>query len=462
MYFIVAEEGVSAMKLVLKSSPKIYGEGLHRVITPRETLRRVKPLMAKVGVTRLADITGLDYLGIPTYSSVVPRSHDLLSVYNGKGTTKELAKVGALMEAIERHAATTLSGPFLYGSYNELSRKENVLDPAKTGLRLRKSYTNDSKLAWIKGFDLCSQQEILVPVELAGYNLLGQYGEPCYASSTTNGLASGNTIEEAICHALCELIERDAWTIAEILSHWLPYARQKAKMQEMGEQRALNSADIDDDVSLYPNIDVSQANGTLRSLFSKFQKAGLEVMVKDITSDLQVPTVFATVVDSSGANISRSHTGLGTHPDVHVAITRALTEVAQSRVVDIQGVREDIVFSAEKAIGASHTKRVSTLNRRSWYHKASPQTRLLSELPRYVHSDILDDIHFMLTRLQQANLTQTIVVDLTHPEVGIPVVRVIVPGLEVWIVDHTPIGQRVLQHWKASVQKQIAHEEVIA
>ena len=86
----------------LKSSPK--RPGFHRGVTPEETLDRVLPLASRIGITRLCDITGLDRTGIPVWSSVMPKSLDVLSVYNGKGATHTAAKVGAIMEAFERHA----------------------------------------------------------------------------------------------------------------------------------------------------------------------------------------------------------------------------------------------------------------------------------------------------------------------------------------------------------------------
>src|SRR5580700_10048267 len=102
--------------MILRSSPKALGRGVHRVIPASETLRRIRPLARQAGVTRLADITGLDRIGIPTFSAVVPQGRDSLSVYNGKGATRTDAACGALMEAIERHSAIEFRPKAIEGS----------------------------------------------------------------------------------------------------------------------------------------------------------------------------------------------------------------------------------------------------------------------------------------------------------------------------------------------------------
>src|ERR1700683_2777150 len=76
-----------------------------RAAAVEDTLARANRVARSFGVTRLANITGLDRLGIPVYTAVVPKSDDPISVYNGKGTRPVEARAGALMEAIERQTA---------------------------------------------------------------------------------------------------------------------------------------------------------------------------------------------------------------------------------------------------------------------------------------------------------------------------------------------------------------------
>lgn len=428
----------------LRSAPKVYGEGIHRVIGPEETLRKVQRSLPRIGVTRLANITGLDRVGIPTYSAVVPKSNDVLSVYNGKGVSLVDAKVGAIMEAAERHAALELEVETTSGRFEDIRRSYEAIDPQALGLELHASYSGETVLRWMPGHDLLVDRPVLVPVDAVGYNLLGRYGGPCCAYSSTNGLASGNSVEEAICHALCELIERDAWTIADILARWLPRARREAAV---GPGKRITRGS--DDMERYPCLDLETLDPTARTLVDRFRQAGLAPMLRDLTSDVGVATVFASVTEEVGPEFPTAHFGLGTHPDARVAAIRALTEVAQSRAVDIQGVRED--FSPADAVAhqfMGHTKRVSRINKECWYQGESTTRRPFRHIPSYVHSDVLEDITFMLGRIREVAAGPVIAVVITHGDVGIPVVRVLAPGLESWTADKGKLGARALRHWR--------------
>ena len=92
--------------MILGPRPKLSTSEGERAVDPKETLERVEPLMKKAGITRLADITDLDRIGIPVFSAIRPSAETgAISVYNGKGMTKEVAKVSALMEGYERYSA---------------------------------------------------------------------------------------------------------------------------------------------------------------------------------------------------------------------------------------------------------------------------------------------------------------------------------------------------------------------
>jgi len=412
-------------------------DGIERVVPAVETIKRVASAAEALGVTRLADITGLDRIGIPVYSSVVPKSRDVLSVYNGKGARPVDAQVGALMEAIERQTAIRTRLPCIEGSFLELSRQRNILNPNRVNQKLAEDYSDRRIYSWVEGLDIISGEACWVPAKLAGYLWDDVPYPSCFERNDTNGLASGNCREEAICHALCELAERDAWTMAELGAHQLPRQRRSLAF-------GIDSKDGPDDLEMFPCVALESDD-----LLNKFHRAGLFPVVRDITSSLGVPTIFASVTDEDRPEFPMAHGGLGAHPDIRVALRRALTELAQSRCVDIQGVREDLVPpSAILDSFALHTRRISNINRQSWCLGESKKKFKVSDIPSRAHVSIGEDASFLLSRFAACGLDQIIVVDFTPLGVPYSVVRVIVPGIELWATDHGRLGHRALTFWK--------------
>ena len=426
------------MEASRRSFPKIAGT--QRILHAEDTLRRVQGAARTLGVTRLADLTGLDHVGIPTYSAVVPASGDAISVYTGKGLRPVDAKVGALMEAIERQTVLRERLPLLEGTMAELAQEHAILDPRDIKETLCARYSEKQTYSWTLGTDLMSGREILVPAKFAGYLWNEVPHPPCFEHSTTNGMASGNIIEEAICHALCELIERDAWTMAEMGAHLLPWARRRVVDPRNAESGP-------DDFEMFSCLDLEDD-----PVVELFRKAELHPILHDITSDLEIPTIFAAIFDEMLPGFPMVHCGLGAHPDAQVAARRALAEAAQSRCVDIQGVREDIVSAGSAPTVLNlHTRRVATTNRKPWFLGESKVRRSLSDLPSVAHDDIQVDIEHILSRLKARGIGEAIVVDFTPPGAPFAVVRVIVPELETWSISRGPLGRRALNFWRSHV-----------
>jgi putative methanogenesis marker protein 1 len=224
--------------------------------------------------------------------------------------------------------------------------------------------------------------------------------------ANTSGLASGNEPEEAIFHGLAEVIERDAWSLVEA-------------SRRMGP--------------LIENI----GNGLGGELMEKFRRADVAVYLRDITSDIGIPTCAAVSDDIKLRDPTLLTTGMGTHTSAGVAVLRALTEVAQSRLTQIHGAREDTTTAdLRRQIGYERTKRLN----KHWFEESSSKD--FSEINSYDSCDFLDDIKHMQSKLAEAGLDRVIVIDLTREEIGVPVVRVIVPGLEISAVDSERVGQR--------------------
>lgn len=396
------------MKMKLKSCIKGYKKGTHRAVPPEETLARIEPKMPAAGVTRVADITGLDRIGIPVFSSIRPTAEGgAVSVYNGKGTTLEEAKVSAMMEAVERYSAEVHGMKLLVDSYSELSEKENALNPNELILPDYVKNAEGVRIPWVKGYDLIQDEEIYVPANAVFHPLPSRYDRVRLFRTNTNGLAAGNEKEEAIFHGLAEVIERDAWSLVEI-------TRNTGAVMKIKEEE-------------------------IRALQAKFLDADVSLLIRDITSDVCVPTFAAVSDDIMLRDPALLTIGMGTHTNAEVAVKRALTEVAQSRLTQIHGAREDTT-----------TADVSRIMGYEWMRKKNEHWFSTSEDKDFesVNSfssdsnDFLDDIKYTVERIRRAGLERVVVVDLTREEIGMPVVRVIVPGLEMYAVDGDRIGRR--------------------
>jgi ribosomal protein S12 methylthiotransferase accessory factor len=184
-------------------------------------------------------------------------------------------------------------------------------------------------------------------------------------------------------------------------------------------------------------------------LFENFHQAGLFPVVRDITSALGIPTIFASVADENIVGYPMAHSGMGTHPNARVAFRRALSELAQSRAVDIQAVREDIAPPDAVVESFSlHMRRISAIHRQSWCLAHSKNLRRIADIPSHSFQHIDEDLAFLIERFTSSGLHQIIVVDFTPEKSNYSVVRVIVPGIESWALNRDRFGQRAVDFWK--------------
>ncbi len=387
----------------LQSCRKAYSMETQRTVPPEETLRMARARLPAAGITRVADITNLDRIGIPVFSSIRPTAEaGAISVYNGKGATPVEAEVSAMMEGIERYSGEMDDREPIIGRYSEVSAQKTALDPAD--LILPPLVPADIAIPWVGGYDIVQEEEVLVPAHAVFHPLPVTCGH--LFRTNTNGLASGNTLEEATFHALMEVVERDAWSLVEMTRN------------------------------TGPRIE-GIADGLAADLLAKFAAAGVEVTLRDITSDIGIPTVAAVADDVVLKDPTLLTIGMGSHTSAGIAVLRALTEVAQSRLTQIHGAREDTdTADVRKRIGYDRTKRLN----RHWF--AESETVRFAAMPSFDSDDFLTDINHVTDRLVRAGLSRVVVVDLTRPEIGIPVVRVIVPGLEMYAMDQDRLGRR--------------------
>jgi thioglycine synthase len=432
----------------LKSRKKWTSKGTSRIQPVEATLEKVNPMINEIGISRIANITDMDRLKIPNYSSVLPGTEDYIWVYGGKGPTKNHAKASAIMESIERFSALQRNYTFkvIQGSYEELSKSYNILTYDEVIEPL--SFTLDNKMImdYCMGYDLLNEKDILVPAPLVIFKYMPKPPSVNpYAFYHTNGLASGNVIEEAICHALCEVIERDSTSISEFVSSAFQYhilrTIENSFIQNGIKLNTIESKKFIDDNGIYPDVDLNNIDSEqIKYLLKRFENCQITINIKNITSDLGIPTFIASSVEWINHDYGYLVEGHGAHPDSRIALIRAITEVSQSRAANIQGSRDDLRKMKYDFEDSD--------DKRSWQFMKSTKNIKFSDIESFYNEDILEDIKLILAKLKKKGLNKSIIVNLTNPKLNIPVVRALVPGLETFKVNKSIVGNRAKESFK--------------
>ncbi|MEM8620951.1 MAG: YcaO-like family protein [Actinomycetota bacterium] len=384
---------------------KAFRDGTHRVCSPEETIERYRPAMEHFGITRLADVTGLDRLPISTIIAVRPNARTLASG-SGKGTSKSAATASALMEALEIAHAEQARPDVVFDTHRALSDRAEIIDVEDLVLAADSLFSVNRPERWVAGWDIVAGCEVYVPQSAVDFSIGrdGMSGSSFNADS--NGLASGNTLGEAVLAGLYEVIERDATTCWRYASTGTGYAP--------------------------PRVDLSSITPpSVRELIQALERCRFELHLFDLTLDTAVPTYGALIVPNDGAPSSAMN-GYGTHLDPAVAMSRAITEAVQARAVYVAGTRDDVF---------DHRRELIKVPPRP-VHVAPVDLVDAGERVDRSTSDLGRDLEIVLDNLREVGLDRVVVVDLREPTYQVPVVRVIVPGLEGAFSEHRPPGRR--------------------
>ncbi len=392
-----------------------YLEGTQRVLDPETTLANTAKLLSKIGVTRIANITDLDRVGIHVFSAIRPSAAaGAISIYSGKGATETNARISAIMESFERclaeqpEVSINLSGILLNAervtdTYESLSESAPALYP--DALLLPQPLIEFTSLEWVMGHDLVNDIEVFVPANAVFHPYNPQGGNALFRSNT-NGLASGNTIEEAVLHGLLEVIERDALSIAE-------YTMNPGK-----------------------EIVLSESDGLNYELKRRMEETGIKVKLWLLDSDVNIPTVVAALDDTVLKDPALLVMGAGAHLSPEIAVTRALTEAAQSRVVQIHGAREDT--DRERVVRTFGYDRMKKMNS-YWYEEL--ESVIMDELKDSGSNTPAANIKTVLECLDGI-AEGAIIVNLSRG-VEVPVIRAIIPMFELYTLDRERRGGRI-------------------
>ena len=355
----------------------------------------------------MADVTGLDRVGLPVVMVVRPDSLSLC-VAQGKGLDRASAEASGLMESIETWSAERVR-PQLTASLADLGADARVADTQMLPPRRESRFRCEVAIPWVAAVDLMHQQShIWVPFALvhSDFGVPPAPGSGCFCAST-NGLAAGNSVEEALIHGISEIIERDALAI------W----HHRSAEYRAGTQIDLLTIDDADSIEV----------------LERLEAADMAVSIFNATSDVGVPVIHAEIVERGLKKplfFPHVTSGDGCHPARSIAMVRALTEAVQSRLTYISGSRDDIT---------DVTYRNNDLSPRRTDRQAehcSTQGKDFRCVPTFDSDDFSLDLRHLLHRLAMIGISQVAMVDLSRPEVEqVAVVRVVIPGLAT-MVDH--------------------------
>ena len=380
--------------------------GTHRAMPPKETLARIRPLLPLAGITRIADITGLDTIGVPVAVAMRPASATL-AVEGGKGLTMEAAFTSAAMEAIERYVAEM--EPVIEERATIAEVAERLpLQAERFPMFRYASVSHERRYLWTRTQDLRSGDWFLVPSELVNLPATEgkvPFGHPWAASS--NGLASGNHLPEAVCAALYEVIERDA-----------TWCWQNAHLK--GTPRLV--------------VDPATIHGpAIAGLLATLDDAGIDAQIVWCPTDVGVPSCLAYIIDRERG--IGTYKGYGCHLDPESAMIRAVTEAVQSRTIFVAGARDDVLRATYDAV-----KRSDVLSAIEFKRKF--QLISATDIPNRATSSFHGDIAVMVDLLAQAGFDCVLMRELNGAPFHSSVARVIIPGLETYQFQWVAAGDR--------------------
>lgn len=398
-------------KLGLRRCPKAPGS--KRFSLPIARADAIARRAAKtIGVSSVGPLRGVGGLGVQVAVALRPGSPWTSGVGSGKAQGRVGARVGAILEECEKWAQEQApqAQALRLGSYAQLRRRLRLVRPTELDLPHDSAWSEDAVIGWSPTVDLLSGDTVYIPS--GAVTLRRSRGDPFYSLRrggkwfSTNGLASGFRLEEATLHALCEAIERHARRMSEL------------QLYDPGKCGGARFAFVDRET----------LPAGCRRLVERFQRAGMQVRLLDMTGEIRVPsfTAIGALDGPDGHRLTRGH---ATHPDPEVALTMALLELAQSHAGESGG--KDGATIRVRSLGRDERPvPVTAETRRLFYGPDHPRIRF-QELAGFIARDLLEELRWTCARVRDAGFTRVLVFDTSAPEIApVRVVRVIVPGFE--------------------------------
>jgi len=337
------------------------------------------------------------------------RSHS-----SGKGTTETQAKVSALCEAVERHSGYFQGDePTVRAAYRDIADRAvhpdavQLFHPRQYAERAQWNATHgpahricdpfdeDVPVDWTPMWSLTGNRHRLVPTAMLYYNAPGAKGS---FAATSNGSAAGSSREDAVVQGFLELVERDA-----VALWWYNRTRQ-------------------------PGVDLDAFDDHwVQRVCEEHRGLGRRLWVLDLTSDLGIP-VFAALSGRTDKPAQDITLGFGAHFDPRIALRRAVAELNQMLPPVAQAGADGTGYSCDDPAVLSWWWTATTDNQPYLLPSRTEQGRTPKDFPYVPRTDLADDVA-AAAQLADSLGSELLVLDQTRADAGIPVVRVVVPGL---------------------------------
>jgi ribosomal protein S12 methylthiotransferase accessory factor len=402
------------IEIELRDGKVVYSETGSYTILPSDTIKKAEGVLQEIGVERVEQINPKFTDGVPIFrlneAPVKAKCHRQACQWSlpptplnnppresfGKGMTMEQSKASAMMEAIERYCGQRFPhNRVVNASYEKV--RDYAIDlsefnfpslplkcencPARNNGCFQELSNVCQEWSW--GYSLINRKPVLIPAALVYYPYIST-SSISFMFNDTGGLSAGNTLEEAILQGIAEVIERDA----------LYYAFNVSNLKSMPML----------------NLNKGTKNRHIQEFIKKISPENIFAFhIKNENLKIGVSTVSAFICYSM-RNGHRYFGGSGTSLDPEVALLRALTELEQ------QKVRQKALIEFDPNYLVAHN--------RIGLGKGTS----IEKIPNQSTGNIRSDIELYLDRLSKNN-TDVVVVDLTHPGIRLPVVRVVIPKL---------------------------------
>jgi len=338
--------------------------------------------------------------------------HGLRSQSSGKGKTDIQARVSGVCEAIERYSGV-FRGQELRrrASFQDLG--EQAIHPARCLLfsddqydrrhelnprlpamhSIPRRFDEQEPIEWSPLWSLTAERVRYLPTSFCYYNHLDPEAQDCPACfADSNGNAAGSTLEDAILQGFLELAERDA-----VALWWY------------------NKLSV-------PGVDLETLDDPyLRRLSAYYESLQRKFWVLDVSSDLGIPT-YAAVSSNTAEGPAEILLGFGAHIDARIAVLRAIEEMNQSLPHLLSWKRGE----GEMEALTDKFWRRATLAKQSYLLPSGPSTKVPPTADEPL--DLKDVVEDCRRKVEERGL-EFLVLDQTRADIGLPVVKVVVPGL---------------------------------